>query len=324
VLSPLLVVTAYAVAVTVPGAADDGCPSPRQVSDALAARLPGVAQPVGQPPAPGALRLSVVAPGPTGALRVELADANGEPVLHRLLPPPPARGKSPDCPALAETVALIVDRYLHEVGYEAPPSPPPPPTPPPPPPAMITEPAPPAGAARASGGQAGTTRRVWQLGLGAAARAGDAGGLDGAGMIAAGVSGRRLGVHLSLGLAPAAYARWSDGHATLRRLPARLSANVSLAVGPGRLEPGVAAGADLFLASFTDTTGGDGSHTRVSPSGGVTVGYMLPLARHLYLRVLALGAIAVPYRFVTTSEIEVWSTPRTYLELGVESGVSFP
>jgi hypothetical protein len=325
VLSALLVVPAYAVAVTAPGAADEGCPSPRQVVDALAARLPDVAQPVGQPPAPGALRLSVVAPGGAAAgLRVELSDANGEPVLHRQLPPPPARGKSPDCPALAETVALIVDRYLHEVGYEAPPSPPPPPpAPPPSPPTVIARPPPPAGAGGAGAGAAGGARRVWQIGLGASARAGDAGGLDAAGMIAAGVSGRRLGAHLSFGLAPAAYARWSDGHATLRRLPARLSLDMSLVAGPGRLEPGIAAGADLLIASFSDT-GGDGSHTRVSPSGGVTVGYMLPLARHLYLRALALGAIAVPYRFVNTSEVEVWRTPRTYLELGVESGFSFP
>jgi hypothetical protein len=312
VLAALLVVFMYAVAVSVPSGAgaDDGCPSPRAVTDALAARLPGVALPLGQPPGPGVLRL-VVTTAPTNTVRLDLTDAGGELLLHRALPPP-ARVRPADCAALAETVALIVDRYLHEVGYEAPPPPPPPP---PPRAAAVVTPLPPA--------PPPDRQVVYQVGIGATTRAGDAGGLDGAGMIALGIFGQRLGGRLSAGLAPAAYARWTDEHGTLRRIPIRASAHLSLAVGPGRLEPGLGTGIDVLVASFSGLAG-DGQHTSLIPSVGLTVAYMLPLARHLYMRALALGGVGVPYRFVNSAGAEVWSTARSYLEVGVESGVLFP
>ena len=48
-----------AIGVLAPAGPDDGCPSPRQVVEALGAHLPGVALPLGQPPGPSALRLRV-------------------------------------------------------------------------------------------------------------------------------------------------------------------------------------------------------------------------------------------------------------------------
>jgi len=119
------------------------CPSPRQLGAALNALVPGLASaaPAATPlPLAGNLRLDV-ARASEGDLRVDLLDAHGEVVLHRALPAPP-RGHAPDCPALAETIALIVDRYLHDVGYEAPPLPLPPRAPTPAsPPAVATAPA---------------------------------------------------------------------------------------------------------------------------------------------------------------------------------------
>ena len=93
------------------------CPAPRQVTDALAARLPGVVLPTGQPAKPRMLRLAV-APTPRAASAIDLADPDGAPLLHRVL----ALTRGPgECAALADTIALIIERYWREVGYDAPP-----------------------------------------------------------------------------------------------------------------------------------------------------------------------------------------------------------
>src|SRR4051794_29176253 len=105
-----------AIGVLAPAGPDDGCPSPRQVVEALGAHLPGVALPLGQPPGPSALRLRV-ATDATGVTLLDLGNASGEIVLHRALVP---TDRGPACAALAETVALIIERYWREVGYDVP------------------------------------------------------------------------------------------------------------------------------------------------------------------------------------------------------------
>lgn len=95
--------------------------------DSVNGHLPGVVAPFGDAPNPKLLRLSAVAE--RGApLRVDLADPDGGTLLHREISAP-AHPKPTDCQALAETVALIIERYWHELGYELPqpgPSPSPP------------------------------------------------------------------------------------------------------------------------------------------------------------------------------------------------------
>jgi len=136
--------SATAIAILLPAGPDDGCPSPRQVSDAVSAHLPGVVQPLGRPPGPSALRLSVTSDG-TGTLRVDLSDPEGGPLLRRrVAPETAARSKAAECVALAETAALIVDRYWHEVGYEVPPATPVVAPKPAPPPKPLVAPKPPA------------------------------------------------------------------------------------------------------------------------------------------------------------------------------------
>jgi hypothetical protein len=155
---------AYAIAILMTAGPDDGCPSPHQLADALSAHLPGMVLPFGHATGPTTLRLGVTTDA-AGAMRLDLYDPEGGPLLHRWLPPSD-RTHAGDCPALAETAALIVERYWHEVGYDVPletpnappkppqpkatappsPAPPPPPTPkaaPPPPPKPAPPPAPP-------------------------------------------------------------------------------------------------------------------------------------------------------------------------------------
>ena len=298
----------------------NGCPSAVELAETLNARVPGLVS--AAPAAPlqlaSGMRLAVVT-SPDGDVRVDLVDAKDEVVLHRLLPAPP-RGHVPDCPALAETVAIIVERYLHDVGYEAPPLPPPAPTtapaPAPPAPATVvvaTPPPPASPAARAV---------LWRLGLMASGRRGDAGGLDGDADLTLGLEGTHVGARLSAGLAPRAAAQWSNDRATLERLPLRLGVFVCLPAGPGRLEPGVGVGADILFVSATGPGTASGSH--LAPSADVSLGYAMTLIGPVYGRVLSRAALVAPYTFKTLAGVQVWGTPRAYGEVGVELGVSFP
>jgi hypothetical protein len=331
VLAPLLTLFAATVNVTVPAAGASDCPAPAQLGEALNALMPGVV-PTAAPTGATGLRLSVVTL-PAGDLRVELTDDHGEIVLHRVLPAPP-RGREADCPALAQTVALIIERYLHEVGYEAPPLPPPAPKPAPPPPAEPAAPPPTVVATPPAPPAAGRAPASFRVGLAASARRGDSGDFDGDGDLVLGFEsggdGALLGVRLSAGLALPADARWTDGAgpratdqtATLRRVPFRLGLYARVPIGPGQLEPGLGGGVDWLLISTTGPGTAGGRH--VAPFGDAAVGYQVLTWRPLYLRVLSRIALAVPYDFRTLAGTRVWGTPRIYGEAGVELGFAFP
>jgi hypothetical protein len=321
-VAPILLV---ALATTAPSA--DQCPSPAELAATLNARIPGLAPTASAGPLSLAsgMRLSVVT-SPEGDVRVDLVDAKDEIVLHRLLPAPPV-GHAPDCPALAETVAIIVERYLHDIGYEAPTAPPPPP-PAPPPPApppsapttLVAAPAPPVVARRAPAA-------LWRLGVAASGRRGDAGGYDGDGDLALGVEGTsegpHLGARLSAGLAPRASAAWSAAdRATLARVPLRLAGYLGFPLGRGRIEPGLGVGADVLRVSVTGS--GHGGGTYLAASGDLSFTYTMPLVGAVYGRALSRIALAEPYTFKALQDLNVWRTPRAYGELGVELGLSFP
>jgi hypothetical protein len=322
VLASLILLPAYAIVIAPPGDGDEGCPSPRQTSEALQARVPWAMLPAGQPAVPGTLRLAVSATA--AGVRLQLSDAAGETVLVRTLPPG-ARGKPADCPALADTVALIVERYLHDVGYEAPPLPPGPP-----PAAAVARAPPPAPPASAQ------AVAPWRLGLAFEGRYGDTGSLEGSALLCLGferpAGTRRLGLRASGGLGPRSDQSWDDEQGSLRRIPLRLGAYLGLRAGPGWVEPGLDAGVSLLFASVTrgpTAPAGQNENDKLhfAPSAGVGVSYSVFLPARLYLRALARGGAAIPYGFVATvdrREVEVFSTPRTYLELGVESGIAFP
>jgi hypothetical protein len=331
VLASLALVPA-AIGVLAPAGPDDGCPSPRQVTDALAARLPGSVIPLGQPIGAGALRLAVSGDA-SSVTRVDLTDGAGEVLLRRTLSAAD-RARATDCPALAETVALIVERYWREVGYDVPPLPPPrpPPEPEPPPP----EPAPAkAEVVRAPAPPPPPSGPWWGLGATVGGRYGDTGAWDGS-VSVVGTLERRLGWRLQAGVAGAWTADSSVGVASFRRFPIRLGAYYPISVGVGQLEPGVGIGLDpiyVGLTDFTTATFLEASQLCfrrwcVSPGADVALGWSVRSTRHVYLRALARAGIAVPYQFVTGSETiepnsDIWSTPRTYLELGIESGLWF-
>jgi hypothetical protein len=330
VLPALAILLASTLTVTAPADGTADCPSPAQVMEALNRLGPGLvssapadAAPDAGPPGAGGLRLTAGGT-PAGDVRIDLADTRGEIVLRRLLRAP-ARAQLADCVALAETTALIVERYLREVGYEAPPLPPPAPMAGPAPPAASAPPIATAAIAPAPPRPPAPARVTWRLGVAGSARAGDAGSLDGDGTLALGVEGAgdgvRLGARLSVGVAPRAEARWANERADLRRIPFRLGLFLRMPLGAGHLEPGLGGGADLLVVSANAPAGPSGHH--VAPFADLALGYTVPLLRPLYLRLLSRAALAVPYDFNTLSGTEVWATPRILGELGVELGFAF-
>jgi hypothetical protein len=305
--------------------------------------------PLGHATGPTTLHLAVTTDA-AGAMRLDLTDPEGGPLLHRWLPATEHNGHGTDCAALAETAALIVERYWHEVGYDVaiePPNPPPttPPPPPPPPdkpvaksaskpiappietaielPARESPPPPPPTLA---------PPRTW-IGAVGGERLGDGGTREATVSIAFAVErafwNRRLGLRLSAGADRGTTYSWTASpnvtdRATLREVPLRMGVYLALPLGPGQIEPGVGVDLDIISAAVSDPSG---THTRLSasPGGDAALGWAVRFRTNLYFRLLAAAGVEVPYRFVTTdNQSPFWSTPRVYLELGLELGFWFP
>jgi hypothetical protein len=309
VLASLALVPA-AIGVLAAAGPDDGCPSPRQLTEALAAHLGGSVLPLGQPLGATALRLSV-ATDASGVTRLDLVDPGGEMLLHRMLSPA-ERTRGPDCPALAETAALIIERYWHEVGYDLPPLPRPPPAPEPAPrtAALAATPVPPA-RAMPSGWR-------WSVAAATEGRAGFGGSADVAALLAVGAE-RRFGLRLSGGVSNGTTVTSSIGVASFRRLPFRLGAYLPLRLGPGVLEPGI--GLDLEEWGSPSLCVG---RVCLNPGADLALGWSIRSAHQVYLRVLAEAGAAVGFRFVAPVNTVIWSTPSTYLDLGLELGAWIP
>lgn len=334
-------VPAYAIAILMPAGPDEGCPSPRQIGDALGAHLPGMVLPLGHAIGPTTLHLAVTTDA-AGALRLDLTDPDGGPLLHRWLPAT-EHGHGGDCPALAETAALIVERYWHEVGYDvAIEAPSPPPEPPAPAPTAPVEKAsakpsakPTAVVVKPRGPPPSPPAPLppprWWIGAGAGGRLGDASTRDGSASIAFTVERpigpRRVGLRLSAATNPGVTYQWSTDtstdHATLRQFPVRMGAYLAVPLGPGQLEPGI--GIDLDVISAVTDIPGSRTHLSGSPGVDGAVGWAVLFRPGLYLRLLGDAGAEVPYHFVTApNQTPFWSTPRFYLDLGLELGLWFP
>ncbi|HSS38888.1 MAG TPA: hypothetical protein VLT58_08975 [Polyangia bacterium] len=351
--------SATAIAILLTAGPDDGCPSPRQVSDAVSAHLPGVVLPLGRAPGPSALRLSVTTDG-AGTLRVDLSDPDGGALLRRrVAPESAARTKAAECVALAETAALIVDRYWHEVGYEVPPAPAavpakprppnppaaakpvavPPPPPPPEPPAAVAEPE---VVERAVPERPPERPRGpphppdWWLAARISGGSGDTGLLHGAASLAGAVEraalGHRLGLRLSVSGRYPNEVAWTQtknvpvvpaGRATITQVSVAMDVYLAFPVGFGRLEPGL--GGDLNVISVTSTQGtATDSSVRLAPAVDALLAWTIPFPHDIFLRGMAAGAVAVPYRmFNDAIKQDIFKTPRLRAELGLQLGVSF-
>jgi hypothetical protein len=340
---------AYAIAILMTAGPDDGCPSPRQLADALSAHLPGMVLPLGHATGPTTLRLGV-ATDAAGAMRLDLSDPEGGPLLHRWLPAT-ERAHAGDCPALAETAALIVERYWHEVGYDVPletpnaspkpptpkaTAPPPPPTPtprvaPPPVEPPVVEKANPPTEPRATEPQPQAEPLPpprWWVGGGIAGLLTTSGDRAGAALLAVAVERpvfkRRIGLRLSAGAQTRVSVSLPTESAEVLQFPVRMGAYLPIALGVGQLEPGIGVDLDVIAVSFTH---GATSKTslRATPGIDAALGWALQLPHDFYIRAMAQAVTEVPYNFVTASNnTTIFTSPRFHLVLGIELGVWFP
>ncbi|MFL5307460.1 MAG: hypothetical protein ACJ8F1_19735 [Polyangia bacterium] len=348
--------SATAIAILLPAGPDDGCPSPRQVSDAVSAHLPGVVLPLGRAPGPSALRLSVTSDG-AGTLRVDLSDPQGGALLRRrVAPETAARTKAAECVALAETAALIVDRYWHEVGYEVPPAaasvvPKPPPRPPaePKPAPVPPEPAPPEpeptsaepdAVERPVSSQPERPRGPphppdWWLAAGVGGQVGDRGRAHPSASLSFAVERpvrhRRLGLRFSVsGLYPD-WPTWSGmmggatitGNAAVVQVPVGMDAYLAFPVRVGRLEPGLGLNLTIISATSAQGTRSD-AIIGAAPGLDASLAWRIPLPHDLFVRALVMGAASFPNRIAddVISHVII-ETPRFWAELGLQLGLSF-
>ena len=344
---------AYAIAILLPAGPDDGCPSPRQVAEALTAHLPGIVVPLGRPPGQNSLRLAV-ATDAAGDLRVDLTDPDGGALLHRRVEPEAgaagARAKPAECAALAETAALIVDRYWHEVGYEIPAPPPPkppappapPPPPPPPPPPEREEPRPPPAppvrnpAVRKTAQPTGPPPApAWWIAPGIGYEIGDRGPVSPRHWFASlafaveqPVGGQRLGLRLSAGVREAddipPTQETMTGQVSSFQVPVTMDAYLTFPIGLGRLEPGLGVGLDVMIVASSQ---GKAKNTTVvgSPGTQATLAWSLPMPHHIFFRAAGSGGAYLPHKVVNAANENenISETPRLLLNLGLELGLWF-
>lgn len=327
-LTPALTVSVV-VAPPPPGP-DDACPSSRQVGEAMLARFPDalLSDPAAATTRPDALRSILDVAGDGTVIRFSLVDARGETQLRRALPAPgrarPSSEGRPngECLALADTLAVIVERYLGGIASDAAD-------------AVGPDIVPVASAPPAAGGPAAAGRTALLL-VGLGWRTPRAAG-DGPGEPEARVGGQlqltrsapRLSAALSLGISRPIDTPDRDSPnrmVTFWRFPVRLGAVMGLPLGPGTLEPMIEATGDVVLVSSTAGRVAPASHeTAVGLALQGGAGYRVKVAGRLFVRPLvSLGAAIRQYDIRVEGTPEpLLRTPWWYASFGIDAGVLF-
>lgn len=307
---------ALAAPIIPPAGADDTCPNPRQVSDALQSHLPGLVQPAAAGRA-DALRAVLDIPSDGTVVHFSLVDARGDVQLRRSIPAPGRGRPAAECVALAETLAEIVERYLSSVQYQASETAPPPPPP-------VVAPAPPAPAPPPAG-------RAGFLFLGGALLMASS---DNPSLLEGRVGGElelthrpyALVARVDAGIGQQQEVTRTPKSATLRRFPLHAGLALELPAGPGTFEPCLTGGVEILRASSQDTmTGRTDRGYRFTPVVSAETGYRVTLGRHLFVRPRAsLGFAVVKYDIAVGGRGDVvFRTPSTYSTFGLDAGVVF-
>jgi hypothetical protein len=323
------VLPVFAVLVAAPVGPDEGCPSARQVTEAMVARFPTLLVPApaeGQSPTrPDILRARLDVAGDGTVVRFSLIDARGDIQLRRALPAP-GRGQSlVDCLALAETLAAIVERYLGGIGSD--------------PRDIELSPVPLAPSAIwttapfESVPPALPRARLILFGLGWRMPTARHTGRAEQGEIEARIAGEleltrstpRVAIMLTVGASPGIDAPVGSGPAmaTLRRFPIRLGGLLEIPAGAGWIEPTVQIGPDLL---FVSTTAPSVRSLLVGYAVEAIVGYRLKVAGRLHLRPRAgIGFAIRRWNISPQGEPDtiVLSTPSAYASFGIDMGVIF-
>jgi hypothetical protein len=331
----LLAALLQAAWVTLAPTADDQCPSSAQVQAALEAHAPKVVASSSDAPSGGPLTLSLGTS--SGTVSLSLADRAGQLKLYRVLPPPQA-GRALDCAALADTVALIVDRYFDEVELPAmpekkvvPPPPPPPPSPPPPSP----PPTPPLKKVRVSGSDtpsfalSGTVGRRFPGGVGSLSQY-TYKLTVGLALSKVGHQGGALWLDASAGSLGVVSKAWnySDGfgNATAVLSGADLALLLAWPVWLGRVYIGPQGTVDMVSLDAVVNNDKNQHETHFGVSAGLHLGYQVFGWQHFFARLDLNGCAAIVRQRVVTHSQEntvLFEAPAAYISVAGGVGVSF-
>ncbi len=329
-LSALLPVLAgQAALLTVRAAPEQGCPSAGQVADALGVRLPGAV--LDEPEAGGGEVFTVEVTGEPGRPVLSLYDATGAARLRRTLLPDSAVEK--DCAALADTVAIIVERFLDELG-------------------VITRP--PSAPAPASAGPAVTPVTAdrpglpphprGELALLTEARSGRD-GLASFGLLAAARRYRRgdgpafpraaFFLDLRLGVQGPQSLDWlgPEGDArtgTVYGARAQLAAGCAWVAAPVRAEGLLGLGTDLLLVHEDPGPGGQAAardRLALGPDLAAELAVTVPLSRAVFVRLAGGGHLAVVRHVLRAPVVAgmspvVAETPRAFATASLALGMA--
>lgn len=318
-VQPAVVIAAPVAAVPIiaPSGSDDTCPNPRQVSDALQSHLPGLVQPAAAN-RPEALRAVLDVPADGTVVHFSLVDSRGDVQLRRSIPAPGRGRPAAECIALAETLAVIVERYLSSVQYQASETAPPPPPPAvvPPAPSPPPKPEPPRG-------------RAGFLFVGGAWMMASS---DDHSILAGRLGGElelthrpfALVARITIGVAQQENVILGKGSASLRRFPLNVGLALEVPAGPGTFEPCITGGVDV-LQGYSDDPVTDRTDRayRVSPVAGAETGYRVTLGRHFFVRPRASLGFAIVNYDVVVGKAVIFHTSSTYSTFGLDVGLVF-
>ncbi|HJX52068.1 MAG TPA: hypothetical protein VJ801_04815 [Polyangia bacterium] len=319
--------TLQAVSVLVAPGPEDGCPSARQVSAALSEHAPA-AQSTPGPDSESALTLVLPAPGTPQEPSVSLIDQQGSLRLFRILARPGAV-RARDCAALADTVAMIVQRYLEEV--ELPEveaartspavrvAPPAPPAPSPPPPPVVA-------------GPPLRARARWDIALGISQRL--ANQMTGPEAYDLRLSvARTLGARMDTGFLLRVWSGisgwttydWTGARGEVIRLPSGLEFMWRRAASSVELQLGLAGLLDFWILGARDQQQNLHWDYRLTAAGALTGGMQVPLGKRLFARLfldVAVAAARYEYDDPSPGKGTVFSTPRVFGDAGLAVGMS--
>jgi hypothetical protein len=329
----LAVLPVFGVLIAAPALPEQGCPSARQVTDAMQARFPiSLVMPDQQLPTRSDLLRAFLDIAPDGTVvHFSLVDVRGETHLRRTLPVP-GRGVLADCLALADTLAAIVERYLSTITYET--TEPQMPGIPPAPPPIAIGPAPPSETAPRARAALVLVGIGWRMpGPGPAQQGEIEGHL--AGVFELTRSNPRLAIAISAGAAVPRETNWQTDPlaagqlrtATLRRFPLRAGVLLELPAGPGWVEPALDLGVDLLFFSSPAMGQLPGyQSTQFAPALDASIGYRLKVAGRFFIRPkAAIGFVLKRYDIGITQPEDkvVLNTPRASASFGIDTGVLF-
>jgi hypothetical protein len=304
-----LLLWAQATLVSVDPGPEGACPSARQVAEALALRMPGVVVAPDRAGAVGALRLRLTATA-GGEAAFALSEPQGRVRLYRTLRPSEGAGPG-ECLALAETVALIVERYLQELDARARSG-------------DAAEPVPAAATAKADAPRA----PGWRISLAGLYRPAEAAPSSFGGGLRVGraFAGRPLLLAGAFGWHPRRSAELGGGAAGLGRFPADVALLLRLPGGTprGEAQAGPVVGLDTVLL---DSRVGSDNEAQIllAPWIGVGLGYGLWVGRRAFVRFGgAAGVLFTRYQVEQKGvEAVVFNTGRYLVRLDAEVGFAF-